>query len=46
MRARGTTNSRIGALACTLERQLTRRGVRVPTGIRELVVVRKPVRAG
>jgi 2-polyprenyl-3-methyl-5-hydroxy-6-metoxy-1,4-benzoquinol methylase len=42
----GTTNSRIGAMACDLERRLTRRGIRFPFGIRELVVLRKPAVSG
>lgn len=39
----GTTNSRVGALACQMERALVGRGLHLPVGIRELVVVRKPV---
>jgi len=37
-----TTNSRLGAVSCDIERRLTRRGIRFPFGIRELVVLRKP----
>lgn len=39
----GTTNSRLGVVICNVERRLTRRGLRFPFGIRELVVLRKPV---
>jgi SAM-dependent methyltransferase len=42
----GTTSSRMGAMACDLERRLTRRGIRFPFGIRELVVLRKPAASG
>lgn len=42
----GTTNSRLGAMACNVEKRLTRRGVRFPFGIRELVVLRKPAAGG
>jgi len=38
----GTTNSRLGAMACAVEKRLTRLGIRFPFGIRELVVLRKP----
>ena len=38
----GTSNSKLGAAACRVERALVRRRVRAPVGIRELVVVRKP----
>jgi SAM-dependent methyltransferase len=41
-----TSNSRLGELACTWERSLVRHGISTGVGIRELVVVRKPVRAG
>jgi SAM-dependent methyltransferase len=41
----GTRNSRTGRLACAVERELLRRGVRLPFGIRGLTVVRRP-RAG
>jgi SAM-dependent methyltransferase len=41
-----TVNSRIGAMACRLERRLTACGIRFPFGIRELVVVRKPAGRG
>jgi SAM-dependent methyltransferase len=37
----GTTNSRLGAAACHLERQLVGRGIRLPSGIRELIVLRR-----
>lgn len=39
----GTQSSQIGSLACDLERHLLRVGVRMPIGIRELTVLRKPV---
>lgn len=38
----GTRNSRIGRVACRLERGLLDRGVRLPFGIRELLVARRP----
>jgi SAM-dependent methyltransferase len=38
----GTHDSRVGRLACRLERGLLRRGVRLPFGIRGLTVVRRP----
>jgi SAM-dependent methyltransferase len=38
----GTRNSRVGALACRLERTMLNRGVRLPFGIRGLTVVRRP----
>ncbi|HEY2042859.1 MAG TPA: class I SAM-dependent methyltransferase [Jatrophihabitans sp.] len=38
----GTTNSSLGALACRMERALVSRHIRLPVGIRELVVVQKP----
>jgi SAM-dependent methyltransferase len=39
----GTTQgSRLGALACTAERGLLQRGVRLPFGVRGYTVVRKP----
>jgi len=38
----GTRDTRIGHLACHLERRLLNRGVRVPFGIRGLTVVRRP----
>jgi SAM-dependent methyltransferase len=38
----GTRNSRVGRLACLLERGLLRYGVRMPFGIRGLTVVRRP----
>ncbi len=38
----GTRDSRIGRLACVLERRLLRCGVRLPFGIRGLTVVRRP----
>jgi len=38
----GTRDSRIGHLACGVERALLRRGVRLPFGIRGLTVVRCP----
>jgi 2-polyprenyl-3-methyl-5-hydroxy-6-metoxy-1,4-benzoquinol methylase len=41
----GTTNSRLGAMACDVEKRLTRRGIRFPFGIRELVVLRKPAKS-
>jgi SAM-dependent methyltransferase len=37
-----TQTSRVGALATTTERALVRRGVRVPFGIRELLLVERP----
>lgn len=37
----GTSDARIGRLACTLERAMLRRGVRLPFGIRCLTVVRR-----
>ena len=42
----GTTHSRLGAVTCELEKRLTRRGIRFPVGIRELVVLRKPTASG
>jgi SAM-dependent methyltransferase len=41
-----TSNSRLGELACAWERSMVRKGVGLGAGIRELVVVRKPARAG
>ena len=41
-----TSNSRLGELACSWERSLVRHGLSTGVGIRELVVVRKPARAG
>ena len=41
-----TSNSRLGELACSWERSMVRRGIGTGVGIRELVVVRKPARAG
>jgi SAM-dependent methyltransferase len=38
----GTRDSRVGRLACVLERRLLRRGVRLPFGIRGLTVLRRP----
>jgi SAM-dependent methyltransferase len=38
----GTRNSRIGQLACRLERALLEHGVELPLGIRGLTVVRRP----
>ena len=38
-----TGNSRLGALACRLERRLVSRGISLPVGIREAVVLRKPL---
>jgi SAM-dependent methyltransferase len=38
----GTRNSRVGALACRLERAMLDRGIRLPFGIRGLTVVRRP----
>jgi SAM-dependent methyltransferase len=38
----GTRDSRVGQLACLIERGLLRRGVRLPFGIRGLTVVRRP----
>jgi SAM-dependent methyltransferase len=40
-----TTSSRPGAVVCGIEKRLTRRGIRLPFGIRELVVLRKPAAA-
>jgi hypothetical protein len=37
-----TRDSRVGRLACRLEEALLRYGVRLPLGIRELLVVRRP----
>jgi SAM-dependent methyltransferase len=41
-----TSNSRLGELACAWERSLVRHGFGAGVGIRELVVLRKPARAG
>lgn len=41
----GTSDSRVGRLACTFERGLVRRGVKLPFGIRGLTVVRRPQEA-
>lgn len=38
----GTRNSRIGHIACLVERVMLQRGVRLPFGIRGLTVVRRP----
>jgi ubiquinone/menaquinone biosynthesis C-methylase UbiE len=38
----GTRNSRVGALACRLERAMLEHGIRLPFGIRGLTVVRRP----
>jgi SAM-dependent methyltransferase len=38
----GTRDSRAGHLACAIERELLRRGVYLPFGIRNLTVVRRP----
>ncbi len=38
-----TGNSRLGELACRLERRLVSRGISLPVGIREAVVLRKPL---
>ena len=38
----GTQNSRIGVVACRLERILVRAGVRAPFGVREIVTVERP----
>jgi SAM-dependent methyltransferase len=38
----GTRNSRVGQIACRLERALLDRGVELPLGIRGLTVVRRP----
>jgi SAM-dependent methyltransferase len=40
----GTGGSRVGGLACRLERGLLRAGVRLPCGIRGLTVLRRPER--
>jgi SAM-dependent methyltransferase len=40
----GTRNSPIGRLACTIEREMLRHGLRLPFGIRGLTVVRRPER--
>jgi SAM-dependent methyltransferase len=40
----GTRNSRIGQLACRLERAMLDHGLRLPFGIRGLTVVRRPER--
>jgi SAM-dependent methyltransferase len=37
-----TGNSRLGFLACDLERALLKRGIKLPAGIRGLTVVRRP----
>lgn len=42
----GTSNSRLGAVACDVEKRLIRLGIRFPFGIRELVVLRKPTASG
>lgn len=39
-----TTDSRLGAMACDIEKWLDAKGVRFPFGIREMVVVRRPAR--
>jgi SAM-dependent methyltransferase len=39
----GTSNSRVGQLACRLERAMLDRGIRLPFGIRGLTVVRRPL---
>jgi hypothetical protein len=38
----GTRNSRVGQLACRLERAMLDHGLRLPFGIRGLTVVRRP----
>jgi len=40
----GTRDSPIGRLACTIERRMLSRGIRLPFGIRGLTVVRRPER--
>ncbi|HEV3033663.1 MAG TPA: class I SAM-dependent methyltransferase, partial [Solirubrobacteraceae bacterium] len=39
----GTRNSRVGQLACRLERAMLDHGIRLPFGIRGLTVVRRPL---